>query len=196
MPRHRASWASAAVVRRARCSPRRRPPLPDSPPSRSQTRPRPPDWQIRSRLMAIDGNQWQSVAINGTCLIGSYDLVYVLLERISHRLQYVHALLVAEQLQRARRRTRRLRLRLRTRLPSEVIRGHQTSDPSDVIRRHRRPSEAIRGTHLPAETGRSRRRDCSPWRSGGRGTRCRGPPRRRDGQSTPVGKRGGGRASW
>ena len=69
--------------------------------------------------MAIDGNRWQSVAINGACLIGSYDLVYVLLERIGHRLQYVHALLIAEQLQRARRRTRRLRLRLRTRLRGE-----------------------------------------------------------------------------
>ena len=69
--------------------------------------------------MAIDGNRWQSVAINGACLIGSYDLVYVLLERIGQRLQYVHALLIAEQLQRARRRTRRLRLRLRTRLWGE-----------------------------------------------------------------------------
>ena len=45
--------------------------------------------------------------------------MHVLLERISHRLQYVHALLIAEQLQRARRRTRRLRLRLRTRLRGE-----------------------------------------------------------------------------
>jgi hypothetical protein len=73
----------------------------------------------RWQSVAINGNRWKSVAINGTCLIGSYDLVYVLLERISHRLQYVHALLVAEQLQRARRRTRRLRLRLRTRLRGE-----------------------------------------------------------------------------
>jgi hypothetical protein len=73
----------------------------------------------RWQSVAINGNRWKSVAINGTCLIGSYDLVYMLLERISHRLQYVHALLIAEQLQRARRRTRRLRLRLRTRLRGE-----------------------------------------------------------------------------
>ena len=64
------------------------------------------------RVMAINGNQWQSVAINGTCLIGRYDLVHVLLERIGHRLQYMHALLIAEQLQRACRRPRCLRLRL------------------------------------------------------------------------------------
>jgi len=37
----------------------------------------------------------------------------------------------------------RLRLRLRTRLPSEVIRGHQTHQTSsDVVGGHRRPSEA------------------------------------------------------